>query len=203
MDCLDHMAAHALGALSGRGIALDARPRSIASDGLGWRRRTLARLWRPPTAHGTIARCRKHRPSRATPREVEPETARYRRATLGNSLNAPRSRPVARPHRLDAARAASSKGSQRPASLAMGIRRRVLAILLASRRLRWPGAKSEPLALPLRVRPAFIAITAVVMVLLALLGFHPTLASKTRVNDKVLSRCVPPAALAPSQRPGG
>jgi len=68
----------------------------------------------------------------------------------------------------------------------MGLRRRALGILLASRRLRWPGAKSEPLALPLRVRPAFIALTAIVMVLLALLGFHPTLASRTRINDKIL-----------------
>ena len=80
----------------------------------------------------------------------------------------------------------------------MGLRRRALGILLASRRLRWPGAKSEPLALPLRVRPAFIALTAIVMVLLALLGFHPTLASRTRINDKVLRACRP--ALLPARQ---
>ena len=86
----------------------------------------------------------------------------------------------------------------------MGLRRRVLAILLASRRIRWPGAK-ESIALPLRVRPAFIAITAVVMVLLALLGFHPTLAGRTRVNDKVSALaqgryCGPCAMRSPGAR---
>lgn len=48
-----------------------------------------------------------------------------------------------------------------------------------------PTATRKTSDLPIRFRPAFIALTFVCLILLALLGFHPTLSGKLRVHDKI------------------
>lgn len=61
-------------------------------------------------------------------------------------------------------------------------KRRALKVLLAAKRIKISGAAG----LPLRIRPAFVALTFLTLLILSALGFHPTLASKTRINDKLL-----------------
>lgn len=54
-----------------------------------------------------------------------------------------------------------------------------------------PTATRKTSDLPIRFRPAFVALTFLCLILLALLGFHPTLSGKLGVHDKLQRECRP------------
>ncbi|GAA99228.1 uncharacterized protein L969DRAFT_16533 [Mixia osmundae IAM 14324] len=72
---------------------------------------------------------------------------------------------------------------QRRRSLPDRLKKRGAKLLLASFRvqLRYRGQE-----VPLRFRPAFALLTAFTLIILSILGFHPTAGSKLPVNDKAL-----------------
>lgn len=51
-----------------------------------------------------------------------------------------------------------------------------------------PNQNKTLVQLPIRIRPAFLCLTVLVLVCLALLGFHPTLSGKIMVHDKIQRR---------------
>jgi hypothetical protein len=83
-----------------------------------------------------------------------------------------RERPPQKPHL-----------SQR--SVAYRYRRKFERFVLQSYRLPSPSAESPVSRLPVRFRPIFMALSFLSVLVLLVLGAHPTLSGTLKVNDKV------------------